>query len=106
MISLSCMSIILVGCCDGAGDVKSSLKGRARAVEKAQLDYHGDGARVTDLLRGCVICINSIAEVRAAYAHLLRLERDGVITIVQNKNRYIDGPTITGYLDANGTSRL
>ena len=42
-----------------------------------------------------------LAEVRAAYAHLQSLEDRGVLTIVQNKNRYVDGPTITGYLDAN-----
>ena len=70
-------------------------------MEKARLDYGNDGRRVTDLLRGCVVCANAIAEVRAAYAHLQSLEDRGVLTIVQNKNRYVDGPTITGYLDAN-----
>jgi hypothetical protein len=54
---------------------------------------------VTDLLRGCVILNDDVAEIRAAYAHMEDLKSRGVIDIVQNKNRYIDGPTITGYLD-------
>ena len=81
--------------------IKFSVKGSERAFEKARLDYNNDGSRVTDLLRGCVVCTNSIAEVRSAYAHLIELEQRGVITILQNKNRYADGPTITGYLDGN-----
>ena len=54
---------------------------------------------MTDLLRGCVILNDDVAEIRAAYAHMEDLKLRGVIDIVQNKNRYIDGPTITGYLD-------
>ena len=42
---------------------------------------------------------DDVAEIRAAYAHMEDLKSRGVIDIVQNKNRYIDGPTITGYLD-------
>ena len=81
--------------------VKHDVKSRERATEKARLDYKGDVSRVIDLLRGCVVCDDSIAEVRAAFAVLQRLEKDGVLQILQIKNRYVDGPTITGYLDAN-----
>ena len=72
-----------------------------RCEEKARKDYNGDGARVVDLLRGCVILNDDMKEVRAAYAYLEDLKQRGVIDIVQNKNRYIEGPTMTGYLDAN-----
>lgn len=84
---------VLAGLANVSGDptqpreVRKSLKQPKRAYEKARLDYHGDGARVTDLLRGCVVCATSISEIRAAYAYLQELERQGTIRIVQNKNR-------------------
>lgn len=62
---------VLSGLVDVSGDPKRprkimyNVKGRQRAFDKVRYDYGGDGARVTDLLRGCVICDNTIAEVCA-----------------------------------------
>ena len=72
---------------NGNGLIKYGAKQKERAMEKTKLDYNGDGARVTDLLRGSVVCNDSIAEVRAAYAKLEELEKQGVLKIIQNKNR-------------------
>jgi hypothetical protein len=70
--------------------VRYNIKGQERAFEKARWDYHGDGARVCDLLRGCIICPgDSIVEVRIVCAYLQELEEKGVIEIVQIKNRCV-----------------
>jgi hypothetical protein len=79
---------------DQLREIKFNVKQMARCEEKARKDYGGDGARVTDLLRGCVILNDDIVEVRAAYSYLEGLKESGSIDILQNKNRYIDGPTM------------
>jgi hypothetical protein len=86
------------------GLTKCGLKGRERAVEKARLDYAGDCSRITDLLRGCVICPSDdkqMEHILRCYNALDRLQLDGEITIVEIKNRIRDGATATGYVDMN-----
>ena len=82
------------------GDIKSGVKGRARAHEKAWIDYDGDYSRLTDLLRGCCIC-RDMDGVLGCWNALRELVRSGEIEVVEIKNRYRDGATVTGYMDLN-----
>jgi hypothetical protein len=85
------------------------LKGRERAVEKARLDYAGNCARLTDLLRGCVICPSDeekqMENILSCHKVMDQLALDGEISIAEItskiKNRIRDGATSTGYVDMN-----
>ena len=79
--------------------IRYSTKGRERALEKARWDYNGNGARVCDLLRGCIVTpSNSMAEVRVVCGYVQELEQKGVIKIVQIKNRH---RRLSGYTDCH-----
>ena len=82
--------------------IRYSTKGRERALEKARWDYNGNGARVCDLLRGCIITpSNSMAEVRVVCGYVQELEQKGVI-----KNRSLPATrTATSMCRMKGISR-
>jgi hypothetical protein len=63
-------------------------------------DYDGHADRVKDYLRGCLVC-DSLAEVVTLYELLKAMADEGLIKVVQIKNRYRDGSTSSGYADLN-----
>ena len=63
-------------------------------------DYDGYADRVKDYLRGCLVC-DSLAEVVTLWKLLKAMADEGLIEVVQIKNRYRDGSTSSGYADMN-----
>jgi hypothetical protein len=86
------------------GSTTCGLKSSERAVDKALFEYGGDFGRITDLLRGCVICPSDQRKMELILGccdFLLRLELEGEITIVEIQNHYRDGATASGYVNVS-----
>jgi hypothetical protein len=75
----------------GGEAVVPPLKGRARAIEKAQADYGGDVSRLVDLARSTIVCENFEQVNQALTALQSRLK------VVRLKNRF-ENPS-GGYRD-------
>jgi hypothetical protein len=79
---------------------KSNLKSTARAHEKAVLDYGKDNRFLKDMLRGSIVC-KDVRQICLVWAALEQLETEGVLRILQVKNRFRGKPLATGYRDIN-----
>jgi hypothetical protein len=77
-----------------------NLKAAKRAREKIRLEYNKDFRQLKDTLRGSIICKN-LADVALVWKQLKQLEVDGVLTVLQVKNRYRGPPMPGGYRDIN-----
>jgi hypothetical protein len=75
----------------------SSLKSYDRAYEKALLDYGKDHRLLKDMLRGSIIC-KTMEQLRKVWQRLQRLQAEGVLKILQVKNRFRGKPFPTGYV--------
>jgi hypothetical protein len=67
------------------GSTKCGLKSAERAAEKAWLEYAGDCGRLSDLLRGCVICPSDegqMVHIISCCDYLRRLELNSEIKIM------------------------
>jgi hypothetical protein len=76
----------------------SNLKSYDRAYEKALLDYGKKCKFLKDMLRGSIICKN-MKQLRKVWQRLQRLQAEGVLKILQAKNRFRGKPFPTGYRD-------
>jgi hypothetical protein len=76
--------------------VRSNLKSYDRAYEKALLDYGKEYRLLKDMLRGSIIC-KTMEQLRKVWQRLQRLQLEGVLKILQVKNRFRGKPFPTGY---------
>lgn len=67
--------------------VMSNLKGIERVKEKTRLDYKGNASKVRDYMRACFIAF-TMPEIRRACDAVVELERQGVVEVLQIKNRF------------------
>jgi hypothetical protein len=77
-----------------------NLKTAKRCREKTRLEYDGDFRQLKDTLRGSIIC-RDIADVGSVWKALKQLQADGVLEVLQVKNRYRGPPMPGGYRDIN-----
>jgi hypothetical protein len=77
-----------------------NLKSAKRSEEKTILEYEKDFRCLKDTLRGSIICAD-LDEVMTAWDRLVQLEQDGVLKVLQVKNRYRQKPLPGGYRDIN-----
>jgi hypothetical protein len=85
---------------DGTSDFPapvSNLKSYDRAYEKALLDYGKDYRLLKDMLRGSIICKN-MKQLRKVWQQLQRLQVEGVLRVLQIKNRFRGKPFPTGHV--------
>ena len=80
--------------------VKSNLKKEKRAREKMVLEYYGEARRLKDMLRGSILC-KDMVEMRRVWESLQELERQGILVVVQTKNRFRGEAGPGGYRDIN-----
>ena len=86
------------GACGAAP--KFNLKGDERAYAKALVDYGKDFRLLKDMLRGSIVC-RDLNQLRRVWDEMEKLQKNGVLTIVQIKNRFRGEPFPTGYRDLN-----
>ena len=79
-----------------------SVKGLERSREKIRLDYKEDVSQLKDPLRCSIIC-NTMPGLCACFEALEKLAADGVVVILQIKNRLRGEPAAGGYRDTNVT---
>ena len=78
------------------------MKGLERSREKIRLDYKEDVRLLKDVLRCSIIC-NTMPDLCACFEALFKLAADGVIGILQIKNRLRGEAAAGGYRDTNVT---
>ena len=78
----------------------SNLKSYDRAYEKALIDYGKKYELLKDMLRGSIIC-KTMKQLRKVWQRLQQLQAEGVLKILQVKNRFRGKPFPTGYRDLN-----
>jgi hypothetical protein len=78
----------------------SNLKSYERAYEKSLLDYGKNCQLLKDMLRGSIIC-KTMRQLRKVWQRLQRLQAEGVLKILQVKNRFRGKPFSTGYRGVN-----
>ena len=79
-----------------------SVKGLERSREKIRLDYKEDVSLLKDVLRCSIIC-GTMSDLCACFEALFKLAADGVIKILQIKNRLRGEAASGGYRDTNVT---
>ena len=77
-----------------------SVKGVTRSNEKVRLEYDGDARLLKDVLRCSIICA-TMSRLCECWTVLRELEKTGVVTILQVKNRFRSGAAEGGYRDVN-----
>ena len=78
-------------------EIHTSLKPIRGAREKVTVLLKNDASRLTDILRGCVICDDDMSEICRCFAFLRHLDAQGVIEVLEIDNKYRDGATLSGY---------
>ena len=79
--------LVEVGDATGARVITASLKSAQRAVEKVMLDYQGDWCRVTDIVRGSLVC-SSISDLLRCLAYIVANGPDLGIRIGRVRNKF------------------
>jgi hypothetical protein len=77
-----------------------NLKTAKRSREKTRLEYNKDFLQLKDTLRGSIIC-RTMAEIGIVWGALKQLEANGILQVLQVKNRYRGPPMPGGYRDIN-----
>jgi hypothetical protein len=77
-----------------------NLKTAKRSREKTRLEYDEDFHHLKDTLRGSIICTD-MTDVWIVWKALKQLEANGVLEVLQVKNRYRGPPMPGGYRDVN-----
>ena len=80
--------------------MEANIKGVERAREKLLKEYNGDLRHLKDILRCSILC-NGLGEIQAVWMELVLLHKNGILVIVQIKNRFRGEPLSGGYRDIN-----